>query len=328
MGLQKKLGLKLVDHFNADNDLSDDPELNEWYKSSEENKILYENYRLIWQGSTELAYARKFNTIIGWTKVNNKISIINRTKRRIHNFAYVATGIAASLLITLGLVFYTNTFSFKEEIVLLSTNLGSRSSAVLPDGTSVTLNAGTNLEYRFDNFSKMREVKFNGEGFFQVAKSKNPFIIQTQNGLKLKVLGTKFNLKAYSEDNSIKTTLVEGKVELSSPDNKTLTLIPGQIASYNNRTRELNYTIGQAYQNVGWLNNKLYLDKTSLQEVCTILERSYNVKIVIKDKELGDKIHYTGVLGEETIGDVLDALCKLSEIKYQIKGKNVTINNK
>jgi len=351
MEVQKNIGLKLVDHFNSGSLLSDDPELTEWYNSTEENRIEYENYRNIWQGSSELTYASKFNAEIGWSEVNKKVAAISLTKRRIHNIAYAAIGMAASLLISFGLAYYTNMFSFKGETVQISTNLGSHSSVVLPDGTRVTLNAGTNLEYRFNSLSKVREVKFNGEGLFEVAKSRNPFIIQTQNGLRLKVLGTKFNLKAYAEDNSIKTTLVEGKVELNSPDNKTLSLSPGQIASYNTRNKELNLIDVESErdlenvmnkvrtkepdiikerinQDLGWLNSKIYMDNMSLQEVCTILGRSYDVKIVIKENGLGQKIHYTGVLKEETIVDVLDALCRLSEIKYQIKGKNITINNK
>ena len=328
MELGQNIGLKLVEHFNAGGDLNEEPELNEWYKSAEENKIVYKNYQRIFQGSTELAHAKKFNAEIGWTEVNKKISAITKTPVRLHNIAYAVIGMAASLLITLGLAFYTNMFTFNVETVQISTNSGSRSSIVLPDGTNVTLNAGTNLEYRFDHFNRIREVKFNGEGFFEVAISNNPFIIQTRNGLKLKVLGTKFNLRAYSDDNTIKTSLVEGKVELKSPDNHMLSLTSGQIASYNDRTKELNYTYGQLYQDIGWLNNKLYLNKTSLQEVCIILERCYNVKIFINKDVLGNKIHYTGVLGEETIVDVMDALCKLSEIKYQIEGKNITINNK
>lgn len=328
MELEQNIGLKLVDHFNSGDLLFNDPELEEWYKSSEEHKIVYENYLEIWQGSIQLAHKKRFNIEKAWTNINNKITARSTTKRRINNFVYAAIGMAASLLITFGLAFYTNVFFPKGETIQLSTNFGSRSSVVLPDGTKVTLNSGTNLEYRFDNLSKIREVKFNGEGFFEVAKNGNPFIIQTTKGLKLKVLGTKFNLNAYSDDNSIKTSLVEGKVELNSSDNKTLVLSPGQIASYNDKTKELKYANGQVYQDSGWLNNKLYLDKTSLQEVCTILERSYDVKIVINTEGLGNKMHYTGVLGEETIVDVLDALCMLSKIKYQIKGKNITINNK
>jgi len=328
MKVQQNIGLRLVDHFNDGSELSDEPELDVWYRLSEENKHAYKNYRSIWLGCTELSQRMKFNPEIAWTNVNKKISANTTIKRRLHNAVFAAIGMAASLLIILGLAFHTNMFFIKSETIQLSTSLGSRSSVVLPDGTSVTLNAGTHLEYRFDNLNKIRDVKFDGEGYFEVAKSRNPFIIHTPNGLKLKVLGTKFSLTAYSVDKKIKTTLVEGRVELNSPDNKKLSLTPGQMATYDDGTNELQYSNGQVYQNLGWLDNKLYLDNTSLQEVCTILERWYNVKIMIEKNELGNKIHYTGVLREETIVDVLDALSKLSEIRYQVNGKTIIINSK
>lgn len=328
MEMHEKLGFKLVDHFYNGSELCEQPELEEWYKSSEENKLIYENYRRIWLGCTELAQRKKFNAEIAWTNINKRISIQTTTKHTIQNAVYAAIGMAASLLIILGLAFYTNMFFIRSETIKLSTSLGSRSLIVLPDGTGVTLNAGSHLEYSLDNLNKIRDVKFDGEGYFEVAKSRNPFVIHTPNGLKLKVLGTKFSLTAYSVDKKIKTTLVEGKVELNTPDNKTLSLTPGQMATYDDETKKLQYSNGQVYQNLGWLENKLYLDNTSLQEVCTILERWYNVKITINKDGLGNKIHYTGVLREETIVDVLDALCKLSEIRYQVNGKIIIINSK
>lgn len=328
MEVQKNIGLKLVDHFSDGTSLAEEPELDEWVKSSAENEKTYEEYRRIWLGSYEIAQKNKFDSGNAWSIVNKEILTVNTYKNRLYNIAYAALGVAASLLITFGLAFYTNIFSSKGEIVQLSTNNGSHSFVVLPDGTSVTLNAGTNLTYQFDNLNKTREVKFSGEGFFEVAKSKNPFIIHTQNGLKIKVLGTKFNLKAYSDDNTIRTTLIEGKVDVYSPHNKRLTLSPGQIASYNDTTDELDYTSGQPFQDFGWVNNKLYMDNMSLQEVSKILERWYDVNIVINENELGNKIHYTGVLKEETIHKVLDALCSLSEITYQINGKKIIINKK
>jgi transmembrane sensor len=325
---QQKIGSMLVDHFSSGSVLSEEPELNKWVNSSEDNKKIYQEYRKIWQGSSDIAQMKEFDADRAWGNVNRKLSSVTAIKRRLNNVLYATIGMAASLLIIFGLALYTNMFSFKGETVQMATNYGNRSSIVLPDGTSVKLNAGTNLEYRFDRLSKTREVKFNGEGFFEVAKSKNPFIIRTPDGLTLKVLGTKFNLKAYTDDNMIRTTLMEGKLELNSPGNKSLELFSGQIASYNDMTKELSYDKGQAYQDLGWVDNKLYMENMSLQEVCIILERWYDVKIIIEGNGLGNKIHYTGVLREETINDILNALCRLSEIKYQIKGKNISINKK
>jgi ferric-dicitrate binding protein FerR (iron transport regulator) len=70
------------------------------------------------------------------------------------------------------------------------------------------------------------------------------------------------------------------------------------------------------------------MDNMSLGEVCTRMERWYNVHIAINDPRIAESIHYTGVLSEETITDVLDALCKLSAIQYRMKGKNIVIIKK
>jgi ferric-dicitrate binding protein FerR (iron transport regulator) len=196
----------------------------------------------------------------------------------------------------------------------------------LPDGSLVQLNAGSNLEYHFDKLSKTRSVDFSGEAFFEVAKSKQPFIITTPDGLKVKVLGTKFNLSAYPEDRSVQTTLVEGKVELSTNQNTVLVLNPGQIASFQKQSNQLDYVQGEVAHQLGWTQNKLYMDNMSLQDVCIRLERWYDVDITLSEKSLGEKIHYTGVLREQTVSDVLNALCRLSSISYEMKGKDIQIS--
>lgn len=328
MKISQNIGEKLVDHFYTGTPLSGNPELDEWVKSSEDNKLIYDRYHKIWLGSLEVFTKNKFDASFAWTKVNKKITEKTVIRQRLNNVLYATIGMAASLLILLSVTFYTDVFSTREETVKISTNYGSRTSIILPDGSHVKLNVGTNLEYRFDRINKLREVQFNGEGYFEVAKSKTPFVIHTPEGLNIKVLGTKFNLKAYDEDNDIRTTLIEGKVELIKSGSKSLFLEPGQIAIYNEKTRRLGYSTGQADQDIGWVNNKLYMENMSLYEVCKILQRWYAVNIVLENNEMGDKFHYTGVLREKTISEVLDALCELSEIKYQIKGNYININNK
>jgi ferric-dicitrate binding protein FerR (iron transport regulator) len=190
----------------------------------------------------------------------------------------------------------------------------------------VKLNAGSNLEYHFDPVQKIRTVNFRGEAFFDVAKSKQPFVINTPDGLKVKVLGTKFNLSAYPEDHLVQTSLEEGKVELNAGGDEELVLNPGQIATFDKHTNQLDYATGEVSHQLGWTQDKLYMDNMSLHEVCIRLERWYDVDITLSEKSLGEKIHYTGVLKEQTVSDVLNALCRLSSIKYELKGKDIIIS--
>jgi ferric-dicitrate binding protein FerR (iron transport regulator) len=94
------------------------------------------------------------------------------------------------------------------------------------------------------------------------------------------------------------------------------------------KSNEIKYTEGEISQTTSWMQNKLYMENMSLQDVCTKLERWYDVQITLSDKSLGDKIHYTGVLKEQTVLDVLNALCQLSSIRYELKGKEIMISGK
>lgn len=285
-------------------------------------------YRMIWARAESTKLLEKFDTAKAWDKVDSKLESRQIRVRRLWNLAYAASGVAASLLIFLSLTFYTNLFSTSGSAISMSTANGSRSEVILPDGSVVKLNAGSSLDYRFDKLSNTRKVDFKGEGFFEVAKSKQPFIIHTPDGLSVKVLGTAFNLSAYPDDRLAQTSLVEGKVELSVNGSAGLVLSPGQMASFDKQSKKLEYSSGEVSHQLGWTQDKLYMDNMPLHEVCTRLERWCDVEITLSDQSLGKKIHYTGVLQEQSVVDVLDALCQLSSIKYELKGKYITIYGK
>ena len=323
------VGEHIVDRLlEAEPSATADPQLDEWQQASPENKMNLEKYQKIWDATADVITIQKFDSEKAWNQVDSTLESRKIRIRRLKNLAYAVSGMAASLLIFFSLTFYTNLFSNSDATIAMTTTYGSRSEVVLPDGSIVKLDAGSNLKYHFDEVSQTRKVDFSGEAFFEVAKSKKPFVVQTPNGLKVKVLGTKFNLSNYPEDRLAQTSLFEGKVELSQNGSPSLMLNPGQIATLDKNSNEIKYTRGEISHTISWMQNKLYMDNMSLQEVCIRLERWYDVSITLNDQSLGEKIHYTGVLKEQTVLDVLDALCRLSTIKYEIKGKSIIISGK
>ena len=323
------VGEHIVDRLlEAEPSATADPQLDEWQQASPENKMNLEKYQKIWDATADVITIQKFDSEKAWNQVDSTLESRKIRIRRLKNLAYAVSGMAASLLIFFSLTFYTNLFSNSGATIAMTTTYGSRSEVVLPDGSIVKLDAGSNLKYHFDEVSQTRKVDFSGEAFFEVAKSKKPFVVQTPNGLKVKVLGTKFNLSNYPEDRLAQTSLFEGKVELSQNGSPSLMLNPGQIATLDKNSNEIKYTRGEISHTISWMQNKLYMDNMSLQEVCIRLERWYDVSITLNDQSLGEKIHYTGVLKEQTVLDVLDALCRLSTIKYEIKGKSIIISGK
>ncbi|MCC8142711.1 MAG: FecR family protein [Tannerellaceae bacterium] len=159
-----------------------------------------------------------------------------------------------------------------------------------------------------------------------MAKSEIPFIIHTPDNLDVEVLGTTFSITAYPEDECYLVSLLEGKVEVGDPLTK-LTMAPGEIISYNRSTKNMERLDKDVSHMYGWMDNKLYMDNMSLAAVCKTLERWYDVKITLA-AGLGESANYTGVLREDNITDVLNALCSLSNIKYEMNGRHISITPK
>lgn len=303
-----------------------DPVLSDWLSQDDKNVQELDRYRKIWMESGRYVNPDVFDVDSGWARIDdsNRQKTLRRT--RISNMYYALTGVAATILLMIALS-VTGTFERNEDTtVSLTADYGSRSEIALPDGSIVKLNAGSNITYRYNSKMKIREVQFQGEGYFDVSKSKTPFVVHTYDGVRVKVLGTSFNLKAYDGDPTVQTSLVEGRVVLEHEGNR-LSMKPGEVAEYDRRNNTLKPVNGDLSHSYGWLNNKLYMDDMSLGDVCKHLERWYNVNISIQE-DLGGKIRYNGVIQEETITDVLDALSHLSNIAYHVKGRNISITSK
>lgn len=323
------IGEHIVDHLSQEGQsLATNRELSDWAESSPENKAELNRYKKIWDASVDAPAIRKFDTDEAWQKVDSEIEIRNSRTRRIRNIGLVLSGVAASLLIFVSLNFFTDLFSSSEALISMTTTYGSRSEVTLPDGSLVKLNAGSNIKYHYDKVSQIRKVDFSGEAYFEVAKSNNPFEIRTPDGLKVKVLGTKFNLSTYPDDQTAQTSLFEGKVELSKAGIPAMVLKPGEMAVLDKTSNQISYDKGEISHATSWMQNKLYMENMSLADVCKYMERWYDVQIMLSDESLGQKIHYTGVLREQTVIDVLNALCQLSAISYELKGKRITIKEK
>ncbi|MDR0756420.1 MAG: DUF4974 domain-containing protein [Tannerella sp.] len=323
----KHIGLHIVEYLlGGSNNSVDDPVLSEWLASGESNRADFMKYKKIWEESRYFMEMDVFDRTLAWEKINKINQRKERFRKRFTRFIYAVSGAAATVALFMTLS-YSGIFEKDMHTTLhMAVENGSRSEMTLPDGSVVKLNAGSSLGYSFDRKKKIREIYFQGEGFFKVAKDDYPFMVNTANGLQIKVLGTTFNLCAYKEDARVRTALLEGSVELSH-NSANLHLNAGEMALYDLKTNELKKEKGLLSHACGWVSNKLYMDEMSLSEVCKKLERHYDVQITLHGN-IGETIHYNGVLQEESITDVLNVLVRLSKIKYQVSGKNINITSK
>jgi ferric-dicitrate binding protein FerR (iron transport regulator) len=244
--------------------------------------------------------------------------------------------------------------------------LGAKSQVSLIDGTKVWLNAGSKLQYSTGYGQENREVRLTGEGYFEVAKNKAlPFEVKT-SGITVRALGTAFNVKAYPNDATIETILVEGEVEITQvgktegiDKNEHVLLKPKQRFTLKKNTNEMlvETTIREKEQtaelsvkqqqkpltstvkavettldlmsHTSWKDKRWRIESEALGGFATKLERRYNVKIVFQDKDL-PKYRFNGTFEDEPIEEVLRALALAAPVNFTLKGNQVVLsrNNK
>jgi len=227
---------------------------------------------------------------------------------------------------------------------------GARSEIVLNDGTMVMLNAGSSLKYSSDYNLHNRDLVLEGEAYFKVSGNKDLPLVVTAGNITIRATGTEFNVKAYSDDGIIETTLIEGEVEISqkgnNEKNRILVLEPNQKAIYAYQsdqltlerikeieplaikpakviTNDLLVTLKTDVEQVtAWTKNKLIIKSENLESLCTKLQRKYNVTFVFKDEEI-KKYRFTGVLLDETFQQVMDVIKLVAPVDYLLDGKTV-----
>ena len=233
------------------------------------------------------------------------------------------------------------------------TKNGSRTKIILPDGSQVWLNAGSNLDYNNSTFNKeLREVSLNGEAYFDVTQNhEKPFIIHTKK-MDIKVLGTVFNVRSYSDEKISEAALIKGSIEVTLKDRKDQKIIlkPNEKISIANEepttaikedkviranakpvpipqivVKELKANpTSNIIGEIAWTQNKLYFEDESLENIGLRMEKWFGKKVTIANESLKN-LHYTGNFENETIEEVLLYLKLSKSFNFRLGNDNVVI---
>lgn len=202
---------------------------------------------------------------------------------------------------------------------------GSKTQLTLQDGTKVWVNAGSTISCDKDFGKKSREIKLSGEAYLEVAHLKDcPFIVSTGE-VKVKVLGTKFNVNAYKENAEIKVALLEGSVEMTTNNSNSILLAPKDVASYNTISRKTQIHPDATDCMISWIQNKLYFEGETFEQIILTLERNFNVKINIQNASVKDRRFVGDFVNNETIEQIFNVMSSDGKFKYKIKGNVIDI---
>ncbi len=276
-------------------------------------------------------------------------------RRRVVIKVIMYAGLAATLVFCAWLWEQNNTGKdiaqprrLSEEV---ATQNGSRTRTMLPDGTTVWVNAGSKLTYDKDFAGATREVVLDGEAYFDVVKNPHrPFIVHT-GGINIKVLGTVFNVKDYPADKTVETTLIRGLVQVTrsnDPQQKPVFLHPNEklvvqkTIEENNGNREvqssavlpviykvahLDSTVKEADRvETAWVYNRLEFRGENFENLAGKLERWYNVSIVFEDDKVKE-LTFNGSFENETVEQAFTALKTAVPFNFTIQGHEIKIKS-
>jgi transmembrane sensor len=350
-------------------ELADDEirELIKWIKHDSANKRYFDEYCEIWITAKASLKNPGYNFHEGFWKFKQKIKTdedlsIGLSKT---NLFKTVTRYAAIFIIAFSLSGLLFNHLSKNQIKIpkqsfseLIVPMGSRAQFILSDGTTVILNAGSRL--KFDNRFGIDErvVQLEGEGYFKVAKDTTRLFTVKTSYLNVMALGTAFNVKAYSNDKTIETTLVEGSVKIEGTNDKIRTevmvLKPNQKLTFfkedstmvdetanPNVKTENNKQLLQVQKTlaiprlvrenvdvepvISWKENRWIFEKERLSQIAIELERKFDIQIHFESERL-KTFRFTGIIVAEPIEQVLEVMSLTAPINFKLKGSVVTLS--
>lgn len=253
---------------------------------------------------------------------NNSIDIFRQRANRYRIWMAAAT---VAMLIAMSGWLYNIVSDSEPAFIVASNNTGIVQKVTLPDGTIINLNTCSRLTYPESFSGKSREVFLDGEAYFDVAHDKrHPFIVRAGE-LKIRVLGTKFNVNASTLVPQITATLIEGSIEAVT-GKKNILMKPNQQLKYDTSSGRVSLTeLTNANREIRWTQNVWVLSDTPLLDICQRLEQQFNIKIIIMNDELIGKSFTGEFYTNESLESILKTMQISTPFEYEYKGKNIIL---
>jgi transmembrane sensor len=311
----------------------------QWINSSSEHRKEYEELKLLWDKTSEVADFDRIDAEADWRKVKNKVGFDQDDevrplyKSKARSLYYYLSRVAAVLILGIGVVWLISRWGQNKqmEAIVATTGPNEEKEIELPDGSKIFLNENSRISY-LEDFENRREIEMEGEAFFEVVKRDGAtFRVKAANTIT-EVLGTTFNVKTFDKQDKAIVTLMTGKVALykQNDSSERLLMEKGEQATYEKGDISKKKTDDRNV--ISWKVNKLLFEDTQLTEVIESIEKYFKIKIEVENKSLLN-CHYTGTFTNPTlertfeiVGKTLGAEVKKSGNVYVITGEGCEDN--
>ena len=300
-----------------------------WINNPELNSKVYEESYSFWSTTAENQHFEDYNEEKLLKRIHrdlkfNQAVYLNEPKPKT-DYVGIITKIAAILLLplvisTLLLLFQNKSFKNSFSWVEIQAPLGTKTNFLLPDGSSGYLNGGSILKFPTHFSGKTRNISLSGEAYFNVKSNFRMPLIVSAKKIEVKVLGTSFNVMAYSGESNVEVTLVNGKVEIYERINGETKFLeelePNESFTFNEQSLFGAISTTNVSEKLSWVEGKLTFKYEKFDDVIRKINRWYNVNIQIMDESLNSHIYY-GTFENETLEEVLNLLQYTAPIRYK-----------
>ena len=279
----------------------------------------------LWNDAEKITKFDVIDTEKALQRINKRVHSLKRRKGFLFYLERIAAILFIPLLFASVLYYYANKPVRQQKSAYneLDNAYGTVSKLTLPDGTKVWLNSGSHFKYPLFFTRGLRKVFLSGEAYFEVAKDKKrPFVVKTC-GIDVVATGTIFDVMAYDDDNDISSTLLRGKIYLAKKTGdlhklRPIVFIkPGQKAVLDKEQKKISVLKTDVDEVIAWKDGKLIFRNDPMDVVVKKLDRWYNTKIILVDKEL-KSYRYTATFTGETLPQILELLKHSAPIEYNI----------
>ncbi|MCC8036289.1 MAG: DUF4974 domain-containing protein [Rikenellaceae bacterium] len=319
---------KLLDKFQNDT-------LTEREKAQFEKKLETSAHaRKVFHNFNKVCFALEAVEADGEFSGSNPGRIVRRRLRRRRSFASLAAGIAAAVALPLLIFTFYRIYNTAESGVPLYTEVVSTNAKVthviLPDGSRVALYSGSALRYPENFTAGERNVHLRGEATFEVTSDpRNPFFVNTLDGVKVKAYGTKFNVCAYEKENTSQVYLMGGAVDFIAPSTgNSVTLKPEICLTYGRMEKNVLLTHRSPEEYDAHQQGILMFRKTPLKEIVLKISRLYDVEIIVENDRILQYL-YTGSFKDESLYQIMDVITQSSpDLRWSVQGETILLSSK
>lgn len=303
-------------------------ELFEWRDENKENQLLFNQVKKDLEIINLNKSMNKVNVDLAWEKLKNRIQedneVLLEADVKERNIRFLFPSIlkyAAAIIVLLGIGFFSTKvyqkISNKGMIIEYASMSDQGKEIVLPDGSTVILNADSKISFPDVFASNERRVELDGEAYFDVTENPNqPFIIET-NDAEVKVLGTSFNVNASIPGNLVEVFVETGLVQLSRKNNEKEKILinPGDVGILN--STEIVKDKNNDQNIIAWKTREIVFREDNLDQVLKTLNKTYKTTIECESQDIL-KLRYTSTFRDQNIDSILNVICLTFNLKTEI----------